>query len=411
MRTVIVGAGQAGRRTAELLRGLDAAREIVLVGEEVEPPYDRPPLSKEILLGEDRPRGLMQRDAEAYDAQRIALLLGQRVAGIDLAAARVETGDGERIAYDSLVIATGARARMLTLPGSSDARVLALRSIADARTLRARLQPGVRLVVVGAGLIGLEVAAAATTVGCAVTVLEMADRVMARCVPAAIGARIEAWHRQAGVALHLSCPLHAVTPETGCLRLSTAVGDIEADLLLVAVGAIPNAELALEAGLEVDNGILVDESGRASQAHVFAAGEVARIRQQAGHHLRFETWQVAQYQPATVAHALCGADKPYAELPWHWTDQYKRNVQILGAHGDGLEWIEREDAVGRLAALGVDDESRVRAAVLIDNGREATPIRRIIGAGQPIDRHRLLDPSIPLRQLSWTTTISEEETR
>lgn len=400
MRTVIIGAGQAGRRTAELLRGLDAAREIVLIGEEAEPPYDRPPLSKEILLGDDRPRGLMQRDAEAYDAQRIALLLGQRVIGIDLAAARVEARTGERIAYDSLVIATGARARMLALPGARDARVMALRSIADARALRARLRPGLRLVVVGAGLIGLEVAAAATALGCVVTVLEMADRVMARCVPPTIGTRIEAWHRQAGVTLNLACPLHAVTPETSCLRLSTAVGEIEADLLLVAIGAIANAELAHEAGLAVENGILVDASGRTSQPHVFAAGEVARIRQRAGHHLRFETWQVAQHQPAAVAHALCGADKPYTELPWHWTNQYKRNVQILGTHGDGLEWLEREGAEGRLTALGIDDKGRVQAAVLIDNGREATPIRRIVGAGQPIDRHRLLDPSIPLRQLS-----------
>ena len=144
MRTVIVGAGQAGRRTAEILRSLDARREILLVGEEEEPPYDRPPLSKEILLGEDRPRGLMQRDAEACAAQCIGLLLGTRVARIDLTAARVETQAGERLAYNSLVIATGARARALPMPGAKDPRVLTLRSIADARALRARLRPGLR---------------------------------------------------------------------------------------------------------------------------------------------------------------------------------------------------------------------------------------------------------------------------
>ncbi|MDB5379796.1 MAG: pyridine nucleotide-disulfide oxidoreductase family protein [Rubritepida sp.] len=399
MRTVIVGAGQAGRRTAELLRGLDAGHDILLLGEEAEPPYDRPPLSKEILLGEEHPRGLMQRDAEAYDAQRIALRLGERVAGIDLGAARVETNAGERIAYDSLVVATGARARNLPIPGADDRRVLTLRSMADARALRARLRPGLRLAVAGAGLIGLEVAAAAIQLGCAVTVLEMGERAMARCVPEAISTRIEAWHRAAGVVLEFGCPLTAIRPESDALHLVTSRGVIAADLLLVAIGAIPNSELAREAGIAVEDGILADASGRTSHPQVFAAGEVARIWQEAaGRHIRFETWQVAQHQPVAVANALCGAQRPYAELPWHWTDQYGRNVQILGAHGAGLDWLEREDGE-RLASLGVDAEGRVQGAVLIDNGREATPLRRIIAAGRPIERDRLLDPSVALRQL------------
>jgi anthranilate 1,2-dioxygenase ferredoxin reductase subunit len=398
MRTVIIGAGQAGRRTAELLRGLDAGHEILLLGEEREPPYDRPPLSKEILLGEERPRGLMQREVGAYEAQRIALRLGERVEGIDLAGARVGTANGERIAYDALVIATGARARGLPMAGADDPRVLTLRSMTDARVLRARLRPGVRLVVAGAGLIGLEVAAAAVQLGGAVTVLEMGDRAMARCVPATISARIEAWHRAAGVVLEFGCRLTAIQPEPEALRLVTSTGEIEADLLLVAIGAVPNAELAREAGLAVEDGILADAFGRTSKTQVFAAGEVACIRQPCGRHIRFETWQVAQHQPVAVANALCGAEKPYAELPWHWTDQYKHNVQILGAHGDGLDWIEREEGE-RLSCLGLDAEGRVQGAVLIDNGREATPLRRIIASGKPLGRERLLDPSMALRQL------------
>lgn len=397
-RTVIVGAGQAGRRTAELLRGLDAEREILLLGEETEPPYDRPPLSKEVLLGEERPRGLMQREVGAYEAQRIALLLGERVEAVDLRAARVETAGGERIAFDSLVIATGARARPLPVPGADDPRVLTLRSMADARALRARLRPGLRLAVAGAGLIGLEVAAAAIQIGCIVTVLEMGGRAMARCVPARISARIEEWHRAAGVSLEFGCRLTAIRPEPAALQLVTSGGEMEADLLLVAIGAVPNAELARAAGLAVEDGILADDSGRASYPQVFAAGEVARIRQADGRHVRFETWQVAQHQPVAVANALCGAEKPYAELPWHWTDQYRHNVQILGAHGDELEWIEREEGE-RLACLGLDAEGRVRGAVLIDNGREATPLRRIIATGKALGRDRLLDPSVALRQL------------
>lgn len=398
MRTVIVGAGQAGRRTAELLRGLDAGREILLLGEEVEPPYDRPPLSKEVLLGEDHPRGLMQREAEAYAAQRIDLRLGTRVTGIDLGAGRVATAGGEHLAYDALVIATGARARTLSIPGADDPRVLTLRSLADARALRARLRPGLRLAVAGAGLIGLEVAASASRLGCAVTVLEMGDRAMARSMPEAIARRIEGWHRAAGVTFEFGCALTEIRPGAAALRLVTGHGEIEADLLLVAIGAIANVEPARAAGLAVGDGILVDASGRASHPQVFAAGEVASIRQAGSErHRRFETWQVAQHQPVAVAHTLCGVEKPYAELPWHWTDQYGRNVQILGAGEAALDWIEREDGE-RLTALGVDAGDRVRAAVLIDNGREATPVRRIIAAEKPIGRERLRDPTAALRQ-------------
>lgn len=398
MRTVIIGAGQAGRRTAEALRGLDAERDILLLGDECEPPYDRPPLSKAVLFGEERPRGLMQRAVDAYEALRIALRLGDRVEGIDLGAARVATRRGERIAYDTLVFATGARARGLPMAGADDPRVLTLRSMADARALRARLRPGARLVVAGAGLIGLEVAAAAVQLGGAVTVLEMGERAMARCVPAVTSARIEAWHRAAGVMLQFGCRLTAIQPEPDALRLITTTGEIVADLLLVAIGAVPNAELARDAGLVVEDGILTDASGRTSERQVFAAGEVARIRQASGEHVRFETWQVAQHQPVAVANALCGTERPYAELPWHWTDQYKHNVQILGVPGDTLDWIERKDGE-RLSCLGLDPDGRVQGAVLIDNGREATPLRRIIASQKPLGRERLLNVSVPLRQL------------
>jgi NADPH-dependent 2,4-dienoyl-CoA reductase/sulfur reductase-like enzyme len=343
MRTVIVGAGQAGRRTAELLRGLDAEREILLLGEETEPPYDRPPLSKEILLGEEKPRGLMQRDAAAYDAQRIALLLGERVTGIDLDAARVETAGGERIAYDSLVLATGARARGLPVSGADDARVLTLRSIADARALRARLRPGLRLVVAGAGLIGLEVAAAAVQLGCAVTVLEMGDRAMARCVPAAISARIEGWHRAAGVVLEFGCTLTAIRPEPAALCLVTSRGEIAADLLLVAIGAVPNAELAREAGLAVEGGVLADASGRTSHDKVFAAGEVARIRQPCGpaHPLRDLADRTASARgrgECTLRHpqALCRAALALVRPIWPQRPDSRRcwrRPRMAGARG------------------------------------------------------------------------------
>jgi anthranilate 1,2-dioxygenase ferredoxin reductase subunit len=399
MRTVIVGAGQAGRRTAEALRGLDPEREILLLGAEEEPPYDRPPLSKEILLGEARPKGLMQREMNAYAAERIDLRLGVRVVAIDPSGRCVTTADGTRIEYDQLVLATGAQARRLKLPGADDPRVMVLRNLDDARVLHAMLRPGLRLAVAGAGLIGLEVAAAAAQLGCAVTVLEMGPRAMVRSMPALIAERVAGWHRAAGMVLHFGCALTAITPQNTGLLLATGQGEIEADLLLVAIGAVADEALARQAGIAVADGILVDAHGRTGTPNIFAAGEVASIRQPDGRHVRFESWQVAQQQPLAVANAICGIDKPYAELPWHWTDQHGHNVQVFGAHEPGFDWIERDDGAGRFAALGLDAEGRVRGAVLIDNGRDATPVRRIIAGGQRIDRERLSDVSVGLRLL------------
>ncbi|MFB6464068.1 FAD-dependent oxidoreductase [Bradyrhizobium tunisiense] len=192
-----------------------------------------------------------------------------------------------------------------------------------------------------------------------------------------------------------------VRAERNCLRIVTDWDEIEVDVLLVAIGAVPNTELVCEAGVAVQDGILADECGRTSIPLIFAAGEVARVRQPGGHYKRFETWQVAQYQPIAVAHAVCGVEKPYLELPWQWTDQYKHNIQIIGDWGVGLEWIEREDTEGRLAALGVDPEGRLQSAILVDNSREVRPLRRLIIANRPIARERLLDASLPFKQL-WS---------
>jgi NADPH-dependent 2,4-dienoyl-CoA reductase/sulfur reductase-like enzyme len=222
---------------------------------------------------------------------------------------------------------------------------------------------------------------------------------MGRCVPPRIGARIEAWHRAAGVEFRLACRISDVKPEGRCLRIVTDCDEIEVDVLLVAIGAEPNTDLARDAGIAVQDGILTDECGRTSVAGIFAAGEVARVRQPTGAYQRFETWQIAQYQPMAVAHALCGIERPYAELPWHWTNQYTHNVQILGSYREDLDWLEREETEGRLAVLGIDRDDRLHAAILIDNGREVTPLRRLIIANRPVTRQQLTDVSLPLRQL------------
>jgi NADPH-dependent 2,4-dienoyl-CoA reductase/sulfur reductase-like enzyme len=401
MRTVIIGAGQAGRRCAEALRALDAEADILLLGEERHPPYDRPPLSKAVLLGEEAGNGLFVRDPAFYAAQRITLRTGTRVAAVDAGALTVTTATGERIAADHIVLATGARARRLPVAGAEDPRVLTLRTLDDATALRERLLGRPRLAVIGAGLIGLEVAASARQLGCAVAVLEAAERVMARCVPPPISARLADLHRAHGTALHLGRTLRAILPgPDGALLLQADTLEIEADLVVVGIGGVPDTALAEQAGLAVRDGILTDAQGRTSAPGLYAAGEVARFPHPfwGGRPMRLEAWQVAQNQPASVARAIRGEPAPYDEVPWHWTDQFGRNLQILGDPDPRFPLIERAAEGGRLTALALDEEGRARGAVLIDNGREATPCRRLLAGGRRLDAGLLADPAVPLRQ-------------
>jgi len=398
-RTVIIGAGQAGRRTAEALRDLDPEAEILLLGEEAHPPYDRPPLSKAVLLGKDPGNGLFVRAPDFYAGKRITLRTGTRVEALDLAAKQVVTAAGERIGYDSLVLATGARARPLPVPGADDPRVHTLRTLEDAQAIQAALLSKPRLAVIGGGLIGLEVASSARQLGCSVTVLEAADRLMARCVPPAISDMAAALHRGHGVALHLGRTVRRIEPRPDRLLLDAGDVQVEADLVVIGIGGIPNTALAEAAGLAVRDGILTDACGRTSHLDVYAAGEVARFDHPFfGRQVRLEAWQVAQNQPAAVARAICGQAQPYDEIPWHWTDQFTWNLQVFGTPDPELELIRRPAGEDRLTAIAVDAGGRARGAVLINNGREATPVRRLIGAGKALDLAALRDPAVPLRQ-------------
>ncbi len=398
-RVVIIGAGQAGRRTAEALRDLDAEAEILLLGEEPHPPYDRPPLSKAVLLGTDPGASLFVRTAEFYAERRIGLRTATPVVALDLATRQAATAAGERIGYDSLVLATGARARRLSVPGADDPRVRTLRTLEDAEALHAALAARPRVAVVGGGLIGLEVAAAARQSGCAVTMLEAADRLMARCVPPAISDLYAALHRGHGVVLHLGAAVGRIVPRPDGLLLDAGAVQVTADLVVAGIGGIAETALAEAAGLAVRDGILTDESGRTSHPDVYAAGEVARFAQPwFEHSVRLEAWQVAQQQPAAVARAICGQPGGYAELPWHWTDQFGRNLQVLGTPEPEFELIQRPAEGGRLTAIAVDTAGRARGAVLLDNGREATPLRRLIAAGKSLDVTALRDSGTPLRR-------------
>lgn len=397
-RIIIIGAGQAGRRCAETLRELDSTAEIMIFGAEAHLPYDRPPLSKAVLLGKDPGTALFVRPAEFYADQRIALYLDEAVTRVAPVEKRVETARGRSLTYDALVVATGAKARHLVMPGADDPRVMLLRNLDDALALRARLVEKPRLAVIGGGLIGLEVAASAQQLGCAVNVLEAGERLMARGLPASISARMAALHQQHGVRLHLGARLDRIESNAQELTLYLADECLAVDLVLVGIGAAPETTLAEAAGLAVADGIITDRAGRTSQPDIYAAGEVARFPHPLSTETstRQESWQVAQQQPVSVAHAIMGQDRPYDDIPWHWTDQYDCNLQVLGEPSDAIHQIERAEGE-RLTLLACDSDGRLCGAVLINNGRDATPCRRMIASGKVFDMAVLADTARPLR--------------
>ena len=397
-RIIIIGAGQAGRRCAEMIRELDAAAEIMLFGAEAHLPYDRPPLSKSVLLGQETQGSLFVRNAAFYAQQRITLHLAEAVTCFWPMEKRIETEKDRSFHYDVLVLATGAKARRLALPGADDPRILTLRNLDDAMALKERLAHKPRLAVIGGGLIGLEVAASALQMGASVHVLEAGERLMARSIPTAISHRMAALHRRHGVMLHFNAQVSAIATSERELLLHTNTERLAADLVVVGIGGIAETSLAEAAGLAVADGILTDASGRTSHPDIYAAGEVARFAQRfyGAAPLRQETWQIAQLQPMAVARAICGQEKAYDEVPWHWTDQFDWNVQILGTPTEQLHQIERQEGE-RLTLLALDDDGALRGAVLINNGRDATPCRRLIAGGKALDAVALTDTALPLR--------------
>ncbi|KVS07514.1 anthranilate 1,2-dioxygenase system ferredoxin--NAD(+) reductase [Burkholderia vietnamiensis] len=397
---VIVGAGHAAWRTAEALRARDADAPIVMIGAERELPYDRPALSKDALLNDGGEQRAFVRDAAWYDAQRIALRLGTRVDAIEREAQRVRLDDGTTLPYAKLVLATGSRVR--TFGGPIDAGVVAhyVRTVADARALRAQLVRGRRVAVLGGGFIGLEVAAAARQLGCNVTVIDPAARLLQRALPEVVGAYAHRLHDERGVGFQMATLPRAIRAAAGGGAIvETDRGDVHADVVVVGIGVLPNVELAQAAGLDVDNGIRVDAGCRSADRAIFAAGEVTmHFNPLLGRHVRIESWQVAENQPAVAAANLLGADDAYAELPWLWSDQYDCNLQMLGLFGAGQTTVVRGDpARGPFTVFGLGDDGRIVAAAAVNLGRDIGAARRLIAAGAMPDPQQLADPTVGLK--------------
>ncbi|RQS69477.1 pyridine nucleotide-disulfide oxidoreductase [Burkholderia sp. Bp8963] len=397
---VIVGAGHAARRAAEALRARDADARIVMIGAERDLPYDRPALSKDALLSDGGEARAFIRDAAWYGAQRIELRLGTRVDAIERDAQRVRLDDGAALPYRRLVLATGSRVRTFGGPVDAGVPLHYVRTVADARALRAALAPGRHVAVLGGGFIGLEVAAAARQLGCAVTVIDPAACLLQRALPEVVGTFAQNLHDGRGVAFRLSTLPRAIRRSaSGGAVVETDRGDVAADVVVVGIGVVPNVELAAAAGLDVDNGVRVDAGCRTADPAIYATGEVTmHFNPLLGRHVRIESWQVAENQPAVAAANVLGADETYAEMPWLWSDQYDCNLQMLGLFGSERTTVVRGDPLnGPFGVFGLDADGKLVAAASVNAGRDIGACRRLIAAEAVLDPARLADPAVSLK--------------
>ena len=329
---VIIGAGQAAAQAVTTLRAKGFDGPVVVFGDEAHPPYQRPPLSKAFLSGEMSADRLELKGTHFYEQHTVDLRLGTRVTRLDLRERKVELSTGAPVSYDRLLIATGARARRIALPGADLQGVYALRGIDEAEQLRAALKPDARLVIIGGGYIGLEVAAKARQLGAAVTVVESQPRVLARCVATPISEFLTARHRAEGVEIVTGAGVDAIEGAGRAEAVRLADGRrLDADAVLIAVGAVPNQELAAEAGMSATNGILVDASTRTALPGIHAAGDVALFPSaRYGQLVRLESVQNAIDQAKAAAAAMLGEPVHYDPVPWFWSDQYDLKLQITG---------------------------------------------------------------------------------
>lgn len=395
---VIVGAGQAGSCAAIAMRKAGSDASIVLIGAEAERPYERPPLSKEVLTAAESKCPYLV-TAERYEELDVSLRLGHMVTEIDPAARRIRLSRGENIAYDRLLIATGGRPRRLSVPGSEHIRYL--RTYADALALRRVLRGAERVVCIGAGVIGLEIAASASSLSCQVIVLESGSSVMGRCLAVEDAVFVADLHRMSGVELRLSHSVAAIeTRPDGALMVVSTDGTAErADCIVAGIGMERDAQLAAVAGASVDEGILVDEGGRTNVSGIFAAGDVAALWHPAfQRHVRFESWHHAQNHGNLVGRVMTGADESYEEIPRFWTDQHGVNIQVAGRPTEASRVVLRGSrADRRYTAFHLDEGGHVIGVTSVNNPRNMRPALEMIRSSRRPDESDLADPNRPLR--------------
>jgi 3-phenylpropionate/trans-cinnamate dioxygenase ferredoxin reductase subunit len=402
---IIVGAGHAGGRAAQALRQAGFAGQVVLVGDETYPPYERPPLSKELIATDAGLEKARIHAPDWYEQNRVELRLGAAVEAIDRAARTVTLAGGEKLRYDKLLLTLGARVRKLPIPGADLPGVFYVRDFNDTLAIRARLGEGARVVVIGGGFIGLETAASARKRGATVTVLEVADRLMGRAVAPEIGAWFAELHRRHGVDVRLGVTIAAIEGAGKVERVVLGDGArerdaIPADMVVVGIGIVPNVEIAAVADLAVSNGIEVDAFGRTSDPAIWAAGDCAlQPNTFLGRRVRLESYQNAQDQAMTVARNMVGDPKTYEDSLWVWSDQHDVNLQMTGMPEGYDTLVYRGDPASGAFMVFYMKEGRIAAINTVNLGREMKPAQRLMQSGKRFDPAQLADTNVRLLKL------------
>lgn len=397
---IIIGAGQAAGQAAASLRQEGYDGDILIIGDEPHPPYQRPPLSKQYLSGEHGLDKVYVRPEKFYADKQIDIRTGVRVTKIDRDGKTIETDDGETISYEKLMIATGSRPRILDVPGKDLSGIFYLRTIVDVDAIRDALADSKRVVIVGGGYIGLEVAAVAKEMGAEVCVLEMEDRILQRVTTPEMSEFYDSLHRGRGVEILTNTTVSGFEGDDGKVA-GVATGDgrtIDADMVIVGIGIIPNVELAADAGLEIDNGIVVDDHCRTDDADIYAAGDCTNHPNPIlNRRLRLESVPNAMEQARTAAANMLGGDKVYAAVPWFWSDQYELKLQMVGFSADADEQVVRGDKEANQFAVFYLKDGAVIAVDAVNSPREFMVCKQLYG--KQVDPATLADPETDLRSL------------
>jgi 3-phenylpropionate/trans-cinnamate dioxygenase ferredoxin reductase subunit len=404
---VIVGASLAGAKAAETLRAEGFEGRVLLIGDEARRPYERPPLSKEYLRGEKDFDAAAVHPAGFYDEHDIELRTSSRVTAIDPTGRSVTLSSGEQIAYDRLLLATGATPRRLSVPGADLEGVHYLRSVEDADQLRQAIGPSVQVVVIGAGWIGAEVAASARQVGASVAIVELAAAPLERVLGPEVGAVYRDLHRNHGVDLHFGVGVEAIvgSQTVEAVRLSDGTV-LAATAVVVGIGVTPRVELAEAAGLTVNNGIVVDDDLQASAPGIFAAGDVANaFHPRYGTRIRLEHWSAALNQGPAAARAMLGQHVSYDRIPYFFSDQYDLGMEYRGWAPDFDQVVFQGDpAAGEFLCFWLR-HGRVAAAMNANVWDAGDAIERLLQTDRPIDPARLADPDAELSGLTGSPSV------
>jgi 3-phenylpropionate/trans-cinnamate dioxygenase ferredoxin reductase subunit len=401
---VIVGAGEAGARAAITLRDQGYAGPVTLIGAEPHAPYERPPLSKATIVSPAAPAIPAIGDAAGLAGLNIEHAASVAVTSIDRSARIVALSNRRTLPYDKLLLATGAKPRHLSVEGADAA--IYLRSFDDSVALRGRLKAGARIAIVGGGFIGLELASSACALGCQVTLIEAAPRILMRGVPLPIADIVAARHRAAGVELATGATIAGIGRAGD--RHIIALGDgrrIEADCVIAGIGAAPDIALAEAAGLSIENGIAVDGQLRTSDPHIYAAGDCASFPHPLydGRRIRLEAWRNAFDQGAFAAKSMLGATEEYQAVPWFWSDQHDLNLQIAGLADEGSDTIGRDLGDGALLLFHLTGDGRLAAASGVGPlgkiAREVRLAEMLIAKRARPDREALASPDVKLKSL------------